>query len=94
MGWSHAEEKPKEFDASLYKDEGHWNSSYPNSLEQWIKDFKPHYELVGEYVVDESHSLYRFQRDESLKHELSPYSPRFYNVLITCTKKADDEDGQ
>jgi len=82
MGWSQPEEKSKEYDASLYKEERMWNSVYADSQERWIADFKPWYDLVGVYDVDEKNTLYRFQLDESRKAELSPYSPRFYNVLI------------
>ena len=90
MAWAPANEKPKPFDTALYKDEGHWNSAYPDSQDRWVKDFKPHYDLIGVYEVDKNVSLYRFMRDESLKHELSPYSPRFYNVTIMHINQDDN----
>lgn len=82
MGWSQPEDKPKEYDASLYKEERMWITAYPDSQERWAADFKPWYNLVGAYEVDDNNTLYRFRLDESRKAELSPYSPRFYNVLI------------
>ena len=90
MGWKEPDHEPKPFDASLYKDEGHWNTTYPDSQDRWVSDFKPHYELVGIYDIEKNKYLYRFERVEALRGELSPYSPRFYNVTIVTTEKKDE----
>jgi len=86
MAWSHSETKvdvPKIWTIEeLLKTERHWVSSY-NEPERWIKDFKDvHYKLIGEYEVDKTHKLYRFELDETHRKDLSVLVSHFQNVLI------------
>jgi hypothetical protein len=86
MAWNHTAEpiviekvKTKE---ELLKVETNWTSSY-NEPERWIKDLKEsHYNLIGEYEVDKTHKLYRFEIDEK---EPKDATPRFQNVLIDAS---------
>lgn len=63
-----------------------WFSSYPDSLERWTKDFtKGRYTLVGEYTVDATKTLYRFEIDEEYRNDIPTLSAHFQNVLIENT---------
>ena len=87
MGW--AEEKPKVVDPLKFREESMWFSAYSDSQERWHKDMVPYYELIGEYEVDESHTLYRYQMNESERANLVVWSPKFQNVVIPHSKQAD-----
>ena len=42
--------------------EGVWESSYPNSLDRWKKDFEVDgYKLTAEYDLGDGRALYRFE---------------------------------
>ena len=86
MAWNHTETTvtvPKVWTIEeLLKTEKHWVSSY-NEIERWIKDFKvAHYSLIGEYEVDKTHKLYRFELDETHRKDLAVLTSHFQNVLI------------
>jgi len=86
MAWNHTETPitvPKVWTIEeLVKTERHWVSSY-NDPERWTKDFKEvHYSLIGEYEVDKTHKLYRFELDEAHRKELSILTAHFQNVLV------------
>ena len=66
-----------------------WVSPYPDSQDRWISDFKPYYEMVGEYELDNGEVLYRFEAVADRHHELDPSSPNFHNVVIRHEKKAE-----
>lgn len=61
-----------------------WIDTYPESLERWIKDFaKGKYELTGEYEVNSTSTLYRFELNEDYREGVLLGSSHFHNVLIT-----------
>jgi len=66
-----------------------WESGRPDSQERWIEDFKPYYDLIGIYRIDNTHAMYRFQKNEALSGELKPKAYMFENVIINHTKQYD-----
>lgn len=70
-----------------------WISGYPDSLDRWTTDLaKGGYSLTGEYEVDATHILYRFELDEAKRGELvKANAAHFHNVVIEITPKEDEE---
>jgi hypothetical protein len=66
-----------------YKEERCWESGYTASQERWIKDFKPYYDLVDVYDIDDKRVLYRFKLDSIAVSRVDPLSPKFWNIIIT-----------
>lgn len=85
MAWAKKDEQ--DWDPSTYKEERTWFSGYPDSQDRWVADFKPCYDLVAVYEIDERQSLYRFQLDSRYKTELAPWMSKFYNVVIRHADK-------
>lgn len=74
------------------KKESFWNSGYPGSEDRWTADLKKnHYDLIGEYVIDEKKVLLRFELDEDRRADIREEAPSFVNVEILVAEKKKEE---
>lgn len=89
MAWSETKSAaPVDLSPEYFlKKESNWESAYPG-IEGWVEVLRGnHYNLVGEYVIDECRTLYRFELDESYRDEAMVYASHFVNVTISDKSK-------
>lgn len=89
MAWSSAKSAdPVDLSPEFFlKKESNWESAYPG-VEGWVAALREdHYDLFGEYMLDEHRTLYRFELDESYRDETMKYASHFVNVIVSDKAK-------
>ncbi len=91
MAWSSHEPKkvPELPLEQLLRKESNWFSA-AKELDTWMADMTAggYYSLYGEYVIDEDRTLYRFELDETKRHELIVNTSHWVNVVLSVAENA------